>query len=163
MTTDEFRAFVRGNEVWFRGRLPETDASLLVAERRLGVPLPRSLTWLLTEYGYWHGTAVSNLDDSVRDTLSAREHLGLPVQFIVLENFQDAGVILVDTGEQPTPGEPVLYWVGLEDLSSMPTIKGNRRYVSFGEYVAYRLTSQQEFIAPEDVAYNSRHFPEGER
>lgn len=161
MTTDELKAFVKSHEVWFRGRLPETDSSLAEAEQLLGVPLPRSLRWLLTEYGYWHGTAVSNLDDSVRDTLSAREHLGLPTRFIVLENLQDGGVVLVDTEEQPTPGEPVVYWAGLEDLGAAPKLEGNRRYISFGEYVAERLAHQQDLFNPEDVPYDPRSFPEG--
>jgi hypothetical protein len=161
MTTDEFEAFVKSNEEWFRGRLAETELSLTEAERSLGVALPQSLRWLLKEYGYWHGTAVSNLEDTVKDTLAAREHLGLPANFVVLENHEDGGLIIINTSEQSCRGEPALYWVGYEDLGEVPELAGSHRFGSYGDYVAYLLPSVQKIIPPEDIRYDPRKYPEG--
>lgn len=92
----EFREFVKENEIWFRGRLPETDDSLDRVERELGVTLPEDIRWLLKEYGYWHGTGISNIEESVDDTKLAREHVHLPTNYVVLYDHQDGGVILLD-------------------------------------------------------------------
>ena len=161
MTLLELQDFVAANIDWFRGRLSETDTSLRQAEEALGVQLPASLKWLLKEYGYWHGTAVSNLDDTVRSTLDVRRHLDLPNRFVVLEDLQDGGAILIDTGDIGPSGEPPLYWVGMEDLGDPPRLHGNTRYDSFGDYVRDRLPSVQDFIDPQDVRYDPASFPEG--
>jgi len=161
VTTDEFRTFVKSHEDWFRGRLPETELSLAEAERSLGVVLPESLRWLLKDYGYWHGTGVSNLEDTVKDTLAARETLGLPMNFVVLENHDDGGLILIDTNDQSSPGEPALYWVGYEDLGAIPQLAGNHRYGSYGDYVADLLPSVQTIIPAEDIRCDPRNYPEG--
>lgn len=161
MTTEEFKAFVRTNEEWFRGRLPETEDSLSSAELTLGVRLPESIRWLLQEYGYWHATGISDLADTVKDTLAARTHHSLSRRFIVLENRQDAGLILVDTGDETSPGEPPLYWVGMEDLAAEPRLTGNQRFPSYGEYAADRLESERDFLEEKDVPYDPRNFPEG--
>jgi hypothetical protein len=162
MTTAQFQEFVRAAEVWFCGRFPQSEESLREVERNLGVSLPTSLRWLLKEYGYWHGTGVSNLESSVTETQLAREHLGLPHQFIVLENHHDGGIILIDTGEQTSPGEnPVYGWIGAEDLGPEPNLPASARFASFGAYVAYRLPTEQEFIEPRWVRYDPADYPEG--
>ena len=97
MAMSKFQNFVRENEVWFRGRLPETDDTLLRVENELGVMLPDDIKWLLKEYGYWHGTGISNIEESVDDTLSARQHLNLLHKYVVLYDHHDGGVILIDT------------------------------------------------------------------
>jgi hypothetical protein len=161
MTFHQFQEFVATNIDWFHGRLPETDSSLHQVEDSLGVQLPGSLKWLLKEQGYWHGTGVSNLNDAVKDTLDARRHLALPNRFVILENLQDGGVILIDTGEVASSGESPLYWVGMEDLGNPPRLEGNTRYDSFGDYVKGRLPSVQDFIEDRYARYDPAHFPEG--
>ncbi len=164
MTIDQFQDFVAANIDWFHGRLPETDSSLQQAEKVLGVKLPRTLKWLLTQHGYWHGTGVSNLNDTINDTLDARRLVALPNHFVVLENFQDAGVILIDTSEVTPNGEAPLYWVGLEDVGNLPRLETNSRYDSFGDYVKDRLKSAQDFIEQRYVRYvryDPADFPEG--
>jgi hypothetical protein len=161
MTFNEFQDFVTANIDWFRGRLPETDASLQEAEERLGVQLPQSIKWLLKQHGYWHGTAVPSLGDAVETTLRWRSHGSLPRQFVALDDFQDAGAILLDTGEITSSGESPLYWVGMEDIGNPPRLEGNTRYDSFGDYVKDRLPSVQDFIEPRFVRYNAADFPEG--
>ena len=162
MTTAEFREFVRSREEWFRGRLPESEASFENVEQRLGVRLPESLRWLLTEFGYWHGTGVSNLEDSVTQTLLARRHLQLPIRYVVLENHHDGGLILLDTGDETSPGECAVYgWIGAEDLGSDMELHDSTRLDSFGAYVANRLTAEQSLIDPRWVRYDPADSPEG--
>jgi hypothetical protein len=161
MTFHQFQDFVAGNIDWFRGRMPETDSSLKHAELSLGVELPSSVKWLLKEHGYWHGTGVSNLEDAVKDTLDARHHLALPGRFVVLDNFQDGGIILIDTGEETSSGEFAMYWVGMQDLGKPPRLEGNTRYDSFGDYVKDQLLSKQDCIEPRFVRYDPAEFPEG--
>ena len=161
MTFNQFQEFVAANIDWFRGRLRETDSSLLQVEQALGVELPDSVKWLLKEHGYWHGTGVSNLEGTVRDTLDARRHLALPNRFVVLNNFQDGGLILIDTGEETSSGEFAMYWVGMEDVGNPPRLEGNPRYGSFGDYVKDRLPSEQGLIEPDYVHYDPANFPEG--
>jgi len=161
MTFDEFHRFVAANFDWFHGRSPETESSFQYVEQTLGVALPTSLKWLLMTHGYWHGTGVSNLDDTVKDTLDARQVLGLPKTFVILENFQDGGVVLIDTNELTPSGEPPLYWIGSEDIGDPPRLEGNTRFDSFGDYVKDRLPSVQDFVESKHVRYDPADFPEG--
>lgn len=162
MTTAEFREFVRDREEWFRGRLPESEQSLGQAERQLGIRLPESVRWLLVEYGYWHGTGIANLADAVKDTRLARERLGLSSRYVILDNNGDAGLAVIDTGEETSPGEnPVYGWVGAEDLGPDRTLPASARFASFGDYVAHRLPMEQDLIDPRHVRYDPADYPEG--
>jgi hypothetical protein len=73
-----FREFVQHNLRWFAGRGHESPASLDEAESRSGITVPDDLRWLLTERGYWHATGISSLEETISDTIAAREYLGLP-------------------------------------------------------------------------------------
>ena len=84
-----FRQFVEDNVRWFRGHLPETDQLLNAAEKTLGIQLPDDIRWLLRDYGYWHATGITSLEETVAETQAARDHLHLPEQFIVLYNLHD--------------------------------------------------------------------------
>jgi hypothetical protein len=159
MTFNQFQDYVAANIDWFHGRGNESNVSLHLAEQALGVQLPRSLKWLLKEHGYWHGIAVSNLSDSVNDTLSCRRTLSLPNQFIVLENVQDAGAILIDTDDLASSGEAPLYWVASEDVGNPPRLDGNIRFDSYGDYVQHQLPGMQEFIESRYVRYNPADYP----
>jgi hypothetical protein len=162
MTTAEFREFVSGREEWFRGRFPESDESLQRVEQQLGVRLPESLRWLLTKFGYWHGTGIGNLEDSVTETMLAREHHGLPTRYVVLDNHHDGGLTLLDVGDETSPGECAVYgWVGAEDLSPVIPLPLSARFDSFGAYVAHRLPSQQSHIDPRWVRFDPSDSPEG--
>ena len=160
MTTAGFREFVLDREDWFRGRLPESEESLHYAEQRLGVRLPESLRWLLSGFGYWHGTGVSDLEESVTDTLLARERLQLPPRYVILENYHDGGLILLDTGDETSIGECAVYaWIGAEDLGADWEPPASARFPSFGAYVAHRLPTQQSLIDPRWVRYNPADYP----
>ena len=100
MTTAEFQEFVRQRADRFRGSAPESAESLGKVEQELGVSLPRSLKWLLSEYGYSQSAGVSNVDDSVHLSRHVRELYGVPDRYVILEDWDDGGLLVVDTGEE---------------------------------------------------------------
>jgi len=151
-----FRQFVEANVRWFRGHLPESDATLDAAEASLGVSLPQDIRWLLRDYGYWHATGISSLDETVSNTQAAREHLNLPTQFIVLYDHQDGGVILLDTLVDTETGGHKVYNSGWESVPD--AIENEIVYDSFLDYVRDVLDRQQDFIAPDDVDYDPSRY-----
>lgn len=160
MDIEEFKRFVAANGVWFRGRLPESDATIAAFEEALGVRLSGSIRWLLTTHGYWHATGIPALDMARSDTLAARMAHDLAARYIVINNMEDGGLIILDTGEETAPGEHSLYWVGMEDLGHPVRMEGNTRYNTFGDYVADRLPETKDFIGESDAAYNPSDFRE---
>jgi hypothetical protein len=147
-----FRQFVEDNARWFRGHAPETEKSLNAAEEALGVRLPDDIRWLLREFGYWHATGISSLDQTVADTKSAREHLNLPKQYIVLYDHHDGGVILLNTIADPETREHKVYNVGWESVPDH--ISEEIVHASFGEYCRVLLDNERSFIAEADIDYD---------
>ena len=148
---NRFHQFVEENLRWFRGRCHESTASLDAAERTLGVSIPGEIRWLLSTYGYWHATGISSLDETVTDTLAARQHLNLPNRFIVLYDHQDGGVILLDTIADNEGNNKVYN----EDWSAVPDHLGeNIQYRSYLDYTRAVLETEQDFIAEENVDYD---------
>lgn len=109
MDHQEFRAFVAENADWFCGRLPETDETVKEAVEKLGVSFPPSLKWVLTTHGYWHATGVNSLDEDVSRTLCVRETTRLPHPYIILNDWGDAGVVVIDTNRFDDEGEAPCY------------------------------------------------------
>jgi hypothetical protein len=151
-----FRQFVEANSRWFRGHLPESDTSLDAAEKSLGVALPQDIRWLLRDFGYWHATGISSLDETVSDTKAARNHLNLPTRYIVLYDHQDGGVILLDTVADSTSGENKVYNSGWESVPD--GIENEIVYGSFLDYVRDVLDRQRGFVAAEDVDYDPTRY-----
>lgn len=150
---ESLRQFVEQNRRWFAGRGHETDESLNAAEKALGISLPGEIRWLLKEYGYWHATGISSLEESVADTRAARESLGLPHRFVVLDNYQDGGGILIDTESADGADDHLVYNVGWESIPN-DTICDELVFPSYLEYVRDQLQLQQDFIDPEFVDYD---------
>lgn len=145
----EFREFVKENEIWFRGRLPETDDSLDRVERELGVTLPEDIRWLLKEYGYWHGTGISNIEESVDDTKLAREHVYLPLNYVVLYDHQDGGVILLDVVSDKNTGKNRIInsaWESIPEKMEEEII-----YPSITAYTKSVIEIQADFLNEEDI------------
>lgn len=147
-----FRQFVETNSRWFRGPLPESDATLDSAEATLAVSIPPDIRWLLRHYGYWHATGISSLDETVANTLAAREHLDLPARYIVLYDHHDGGVVLLDTIADPETGQNKVYNSGWEYVPD--EMETDIVYASFLEYVRYVLGSQRESLADQDIDYD---------
>jgi hypothetical protein len=100
------------NTAWFRGVAAETADPIAEAERRLGVPLPPSLKWPLTEHGYSSARGVPDLGEAAEMTLGCRRSIGLPPRYVALEDKGDAGVEQHDTGSE---GGRVL-WIGAHGI-----------------------------------------------
>lgn len=142
-----FQNFVRENEIWFRGRLPEIHDTLWRVENELGVILPDDIKWLLKKYGYWHGTGISNIEESVDDTLSAREHLKLPHNYVVLYNHQDGGVILLDTEKYNGKNRVINSgWESIPDELEEEII-----YSDFEAYTRNVIEAEKQFLDSDDI------------
>lgn len=145
----KFQEFVKKNEVWFRGRFPETDASLDRVESELGLKIPSDIRWLLKEYGYWHGTGISNIEESIEETRLARAHVQLPDKYIVLYDHHDGGVILLDTETDEITGNNRVIdsaWESIPDNLEQETI-----YTDLIEYAKNVIAVQAEILDEEDV------------
>ena len=145
----EFREFVKENEKWFRGRLPETEDSLDKVERELGIKLPHDVRWLLKEYGYWHGTGICNIEESVDDTKRAREHVRLPTNYVVLYDHQDGGVILLDVTPDNKTGENRVIDTAWESIPE--NMESEIIYPSFTAYTKKVIESESDFLDEADV------------
>lgn len=108
MTLDEFRSLVASNTNWFEGIHHETAESLAAAETALGVQLPPTLKWLLSERGYSASCGIGSIRESIKDTIRCRNAIGLPHRYVILDDLGDAGVVLLDTS---SPDGRVI-WVG---------------------------------------------------
>ena len=124
MNPVDYDQYLRSNSEWFRGYNPESPDAILQAEKRLGVTFPESLTWLLTQYGYWRATGVSALPHLVGTTLANRqqfpEHwliLGQPgVRLTVSDSsvsnrkrFQKETIILILSNQHRWDGKAVFH------------------------------------------------------
>lgn len=92
-----FKDFTIDQEKYCFGHQKESEASLARIESELQVALPAEFKWFLRVCGYGDCQAVSNLDTSVADTKRFRETIGLPKKYIVLDDRNDSGVVLLDT------------------------------------------------------------------
>ena len=150
------RQFVEANSRWFRGHLPESDATLDAAEKSLGVSFPEDVRWMLRDFGYWHATGISSIDETVADTLAARQHLNLPERFVVLYDHQDGGAILLDTVPDPETGHNKVYNVAWESVPNL--LEQEIVHPSYLAYVQEVLERQQDFIAEDDIDYDSSRY-----
>jgi hypothetical protein len=110
MDLSTFQSFVQKNAEWFRGVHPESPASLLDAESRLGCMLPESLKWLLSEWGYSAPCGIGALNEAVDATMTSRAVIRLPHHYVIINDWGDGGVVYLDTQTG------VIYWGDAADL-----------------------------------------------
>ena len=119
------------------GTRRESIERLREVEACLGVRLPADVVRLLTEYGYGSSGAVPNIARSVSDTERFRRAVALPRLFVVLDDRNDAGTVLLDTG---SPHGRVI-WVDTHALDRIATdsvTSGEMdEYSSFAEWLAF--------------------------
>ena len=115
MGSADLQSLVAANAEWFLGVRHESADSLDEAERLLGVPLPTSLRWLLLEHGYSSACGVASLAMAVQETLRCRKAIGLPSQYVLLEDRGDSGVVLLDAAS--VSGRVV--WVGAHEVRGL--------------------------------------------
>lgn len=116
MTLSDFQSFVNQNAAWFQGVHPESPDSFQLAESLIGHQLPASLKWLLTEWGYSEACGVDSLEEAVKATIGLRGYSDLAIQYIVLNNWQDAGFVIMDTRTISDTGEYRIYWTTQENV-----------------------------------------------
>jgi hypothetical protein len=148
MTLDALRKMVEANGTRFRGVHPESAASLDMAERALGVNLPSSLHWLLKSWGYSAACGVDSLDEAVTATLRCRSAFGLPARYVVLNDWGDAGVVVLEGLPDIDPENWPVYWMGGHNLHRLaagePADDDYDRYDGFGSWVTARLAAAIE-------------------
>lgn len=96
MTLDEFQSHVAAHAEFYRGVNPHSPEEFAMFEAILGHPIPESVRWLLGTHGYADATGIDNLSESVETTLLCRENLDLPSDWLVLNDWNDAGVVLLN-------------------------------------------------------------------
>lgn len=119
MNLQEFQTFAAENREWLEGSNPESEHSIAGAEESLGCRLPPTLKWLLTEYGYSESCGVDSLSGTVEATLRCRESIGLPRRYVVLNDWNDAGVVFLDTDRQGPTGEFPIAWTAAYNLTRL--------------------------------------------
>ena len=105
---EKHRSFLQGVRM-------ETEAGLRSVESRLRIKLPRDVRWYLLSCGYGPANAIPNIVSSVSATERFRSAVGLPEQYVVLDDRNDAGAVLLDT---TSPNGSVL-WV---DTHALPKV-----------------------------------------
>ena len=140
MTLAEFQAFVASRPAQFRGVHPLAASDFDAYEQRLGHPLPESLRWLRGTHGHSECCRVDNLAEAVDRTLACRESIGLARNWMLLNDWGDAGLVLLD---MPTGR---VCWCGAHDAVTSPagrstqTLTGSMG-IRNGRRVASRLPS----------------------
>jgi hypothetical protein len=130
-----------------QGTRVETEASLRSVESRLRITLPSDVRWFLLSCGYGPANAVPNIVSSVSATERFRSAVGLPEQYVVLDDRNDAGAVLLDT---TSPNGPVL-WVDTYALSkvgkSSLSPSEADQFGSFASWVGYCVESEADETA----------------
>lgn len=160
MTLSEFKASVAANAKWFEGVQPETSESLAAAEQQLGVALPASLMWLLSEWGYSAACGIASLGEAIATTLRCRQTLALPTHYIVLNDWGDAGVVLLDVASPEQSHEGQVIWTATHNVDRLAEAREMDRdvtiYPGYAEWTLSRLEAAQE-AQPEEHSEGTRH------
>ena len=96
MTLSEFQAFVASNPDRFDGVRAHPASEFLRFEHELGHALPEPLRWLLGTRGYSECCGVDSLGEAVARTLACRKSISLPANWLLLNDWGDAGIVLLD-------------------------------------------------------------------
>jgi hypothetical protein len=130
-----------------QGTRMETEASLRSVESRLRITLPGDVRWFLLSCGYGPANAVPNIVSSVSATERFRSAVSLPEQFVVLDDRNDAGAVLLDT---TSPDGEVL-WV---DTHALPKVGKSTlspseadKFASFASWVGHCVESEADETA----------------
>jgi SMI1-KNR4 cell-wall len=128
VTLSDFQTFVASQLGGFVGVHPISPADFDRFEASLGHQLPESLRWLLAEYGYSEFCGVGNLAEAVQETLDCRKSISLPVNWIILNNWGDAGALLLDlnTGR--------ICWCGGHDVENVVAGQGDASAQWYADY-----------------------------
>jgi hypothetical protein len=104
---ETLRQVVGSSPALFSGAVREDEVALDLLERSLGISLPVAVRWFWLHCGSGLSGAAPSAISSIADTKRFREAASLPHQFVVLDDRNDAGAVLLDSG---SPGGAV-QWV----------------------------------------------------
>lgn len=96
MTLEEFQLHVAAHGELYRGVGPHSLEEFAAFEAMLGHAIPASVRWLLGTHGYADATGIDSLSASVKTTLRCRKNINLPIDWLVLNDWNDAGVVLLN-------------------------------------------------------------------
>ncbi len=96
MTLEEFQSHVAAHGELYRGVRPHSLEEFAAFEAMLGHSIPASVRWLLETHGYTDATGIDSLSESVETTLRCRKNINLPIDWLVLNDWNDAGVVLLN-------------------------------------------------------------------
>jgi hypothetical protein len=136
LTLSEFQSFVAARPQNFAGVHPHTDAEFARFESQLGHALPDALRWLLGVHGYSQGSGVDNLAEAVDQTTACRSSISLPHNWLLLNDWGDSGVVLLDL---PTGR---VCWCGAHNVANLAggTIDSDADwYDGYPEWAASRI------------------------
>jgi hypothetical protein len=147
MDFHDFQDFVRSNIDLLSGIHPESEADFAEYEAALGFPLPRSMKWLLSTHGYSMACGVENLDGSVRLTTECRESIQLPKNVLIINDWNDGGVVFAVVDEEPD-GEYAIVWGDAADLHTLSKgaeiPEGSERFRGFAEWIVDRVQFERD-------------------
>ncbi|HQS75566.1 MAG TPA: SMI1/KNR4 family protein [Gallionellaceae bacterium] len=130
------------------GTKQESDTSLQRVESSLDVTLPQDVKWFLTICGYGPTNAIPNINMSVPYTERFRSAVNLPHNYIVIDDRNDGGAVILDTnshfGAVLWVDTHVLHKLGNEPLSATEADV----FPSFVSWVMYCI----EDVADESTA-----------
>ena len=124
---------------FFSGDLKESDESLRDVEGVLEVKLPNDLKWLMKTCGYGDCCPIPNIQECIPNTKRFREAVSLPRQYVVLDDRNDAGAVLLDTESRAG----TVLWVDTHALYKLngghPEPSEINEYTDFVSWVSYCL------------------------
>lgn len=81
----------------FVNAVQEPSAAVERLKSTLGVTLPADFEWFVVSLGSGATAAFAGTRRAIEDTLRFRAAVSLPQQYVVLDDRNDAGVVLLDT------------------------------------------------------------------
>ena len=149
MNQGDFATFVASNIDLMKGVHPEAPEDLARYEAELGFHLPSSMKWLLSTHGYSMACGVSNLEDSVKTTLECRNSISLPKDVLVINDWNDGGVIFA-IARECEESEYEIFWGDAGDLyeyaDGKPISGSVERFANFPAWVADRVRFERENV-----------------
>nr|BAJ07072.1 hypothetical protein [uncultured bacterium] len=135
----KLRQLVASAPEYFSGTIKESESSLREVEEALLVRLPDDLKWFLITCGYSECCPIPNMQESISNTIRFREAVTLPKQYVVLDDRNDTGAILLDT--ESSAG--LVLWI---DTHTIDTLKSGfsgpterDQFPDFASWVSYCL------------------------
>jgi hypothetical protein len=95
------------------------------------------MKWLLSERGYSSASGIDSLNGAIKDTLACRSEWQFPHRYVVLNNWDDAGVVWMDAGSEDENGEYRIFWGSPEDFLTLLLGEERRQKSDIDEFVGY--------------------------